>query len=497
MRCRVRYDNATQAALGHPYGVTPRLQRRGIKAGLDDFGREILLDPWTAKSGRVPGIEEVEKILRSMIFLVIGNKDSGKSTLLKSLVIMFMCLQAQMGQRMRVRIHDRKPEKGAPEWALIAQALGCEWVELGKMMLNVFDPVLVRDVTAMLRMANNVAELVKRGRLTGLQPLALQMAVYTMMQKFSSIAAPDTLAGVLLKLDQDDYESYFKHTRAALFKNHRKELLSDLNMKAELKLVMDRPNNNVDVRELQNAAGEVAALFLQVIDSTGIHGPLFSGKESISHYFSMRALLMDWSGIEGETRTMLQTVFYGLEASAMQANLKDMIPHVYVAEEEHEGMAELPTLRAKAWKNAKARAFPTADFSTTQFTNGMRIGDAGSDIREVADRIAQGTDVLMAGSLPFNVQTLTDLKEWGFSERHAREIINHPTGTFGVKVRNQRYPAFNLQHIVPGPVLPLVQTNSAAEEMSDRVSQWDDAEVLARMEQAGFDFRVLQPGVPL
>ena len=118
---RAFMGNALTGAPMQPYIAPAPFLRRGSPLGLDQLGRIVSFDPWLMKKRR---------LISSMIFLVIGNKDSGKSTLLKSMTALLMCLQAQDGQKMRVRINDRKPEDGEPEWAPLARELGCDFVPL-------------------------------------------------------------------------------------------------------------------------------------------------------------------------------------------------------------------------------------------------------------------------------------------------------------------------------------------------------------------------------
>jgi len=484
--------NAISAAPLHPFRAPSPLILRGKLIGLDSVGRSVLLDPWQMQK---------ERIIASMIILLLGNKNAGKSTLAKSIAALLMTMQAQLGAEMRIRINDRKPENGQPEWAPLAHVLGCKVIALNQLRLNVFDPIMVKDFLSLLSIAKKILELImqqsEKRSLNIYENLALQIAVDKLWSgRTRNIASPEILAEILRKLTRADYDTYFEKQTGRIYENFRKELDADTELKRELDLIVRQEEVTTDFEEFFKAAGKLNAALVQVMG--GVYGEVFSGNQSMYDFFRMPALLLDWTGIEGFQQVLLQTVFYSFETAAMVAGMNEIIPHVLVSEEEHEGMLVLSWLEAKAARNAKARALPTVDISTTQFTNGLKIGNKDDYIREVADRIYRGTDLMIAGGLPYDEGTIHDLTEWGFSEMMARDITNYTYGTFGVKVRNPAITAFKMQHILTPSVRKIAVTNSATEQMLiGRMPTLDNPDVLRRLAVANIDPLSLTRGVPL
>lgn len=443
-----------EAATVATTAIPPMLLKEGMSLGPDEFGRPFYFDPWVLK---------VLRITSSMIYHFFGQKGAGKTALLKTIVSLLMMLQTYEGGQPKVRINDRKPENGQPEWAPLARALGCTTVPLKDQRLNIFDPRLVKDRVTLLGLSKKVIEIVLGRSIDVYENLTLQIAADMIYgSSLEKIAAPDVMAEQLRKLNDDDHSRYFEGFAQQLLSNHQEELEGDPTIRAQLNLLMGRPDLTTDMTQLKRSASNMNAALMQVI--SGVHGEMFSGRQSMYDILTMPALVLDWTGVEEEMANLMHTIMLSFDTAAVVGGIKEIIPTILVSEEDHESMMIKPVLEAKAARYAKSRSTFTFEASTTQTLSGIKAGEPDSYLRRLSDRVSQGTDGMFIGAMPDTEANREELvSSWNVSPDRAAAIPGYEQGGFEFVLRNSEYGSRRFHHAMTHDVLTVAQSESANE----------------------------------
>lgn len=483
-----RFRGTTRSfALEHPFRAPAHFVDSGMPFGIDmRTGQIVMFDPWILKA---------KKIIHSMIFLILGQKDFGKSTLMKVLVLRLMALQAELDDEgypvpMRSRMHDRKREEEAGELKPITDFLVGQTVELNRRgFINLFDPDLVLDDQGkiseadLLEIAVNSAEYDLGHLLNGFQPLSLQVGVHKMTKDERWKFSPERLSQLVRTLTKDDVTAYFADTDRAVDK-----MLLSRDPRREQQFVeqtqlttSDAGLNFIDERDFQRDASIMAATLNRILQ--GDYGRIFGGTNSLRDMLGGEAVTFDWNGVNPKARGLLEAMLQKWQAIAADRNEKALIPHINIADEGAEGAKSLMWMRFRVENIIKSRAYATADFEAAQ--NELQIlnaGEAGSEVRALGQQVSVGTGGrFITRQEASNTDALELLSKQGLSDGDLHLSTELDIGCFLLLFGKR--PAVPCQLIITETESRLVETNSATASMTQRVDVRDLPKVQERLRE--------------
>ncbi|HVS58592.1 MAG TPA: hypothetical protein VHD60_02510 [Candidatus Saccharimonadales bacterium] len=459
---RVFMGTPESAAMMQPWISPAPLCYTGIPLGIDLRTRRIVyFDPWMLKR---------DGFINATLFLVEGEKGGGKSTLMKSLGVRLSMMQAGINpmnsepQFMRVRVHDRKPEDGEPEYKRLTDFLHSQIVSLNRSAsINLFDPAMKMDEADLLETAVNVCEMASGQPLRGFPLLALQVGVYRMLTEFAEAASPEILEHILRGLNSTDIGSYYwAHNERVAAQLQTKFSSESPIVKA---LLGNVGHHNIPAQEFERDAALVASYIGRIL--RGDFGHIFGGQESLRDMLSQPMVTFDWTGLNEKARSMLAAMMWKWQTVALANNDLDLIPHISFRDEEHEAFRNLMYVRFMADSVTKARAYHTAEFISTQDELKLTTsGEEGSEIRRLTESIRRGIDTRFITRLPQDDAVLHHMSQLGISDLDLHMLTRLPVGCFGLKVPDR--PILFFQHILTPSEYPLIQTDSANTRMTVR-----------------------------
>jgi len=425
----------------------------------------------------------------------LGQKDFGKSTLMKVLVLRLMALQAELDEQgypvpMRARMHDRKREEEAGELRPITDYLVGQTVELNRRgFINLFDPTLVLDDEGniseadLLEIAVNSAEYDLGHLLNGFQPLSLQVGVHKMTREDRSKFSPERLSQLVRTLTRDDITAYF-----AASDNSVNKMLMSRDPRQENQFVehtqlttSDAGLHFIDERDFQRDAAIMAATLNRILQ--GDYGRIFGGTNSLRDMLGGEAVTFDWNGVNPKARGLLEAMLQKWQAIAADRNERALIPHINIADEAAEGAKSPMWMRFRVENVIKSRAYPTADFESAQ--NELQIlnaGEAGSEVRALGQQISVGTGGrFITRQESSNTEALELLSKMGLSDGDIHLSTELDIGCFLLLFGKR--PAVPCQLIITETESELVETNSATKSMTQRVDVRDLPGVQERLKE--------------
>jgi hypothetical protein len=486
----VRTFTATpiSAAQWHPWGAAAQFVTTGVPLGPNPrTGKLVVFDPWMMKKLGV---------INSLIFLILGQKGFGKSTLLKVLVMRLVMLQAGIingePQTMRIRMHDRKRENGVGENQPVIDFLWGENIALNQSKsINLVDPYMGMSTWDMLDIMVNVCEHAIGHPLVGHQMLALQTGIHKLNQHPKELITLEMLENILRKLDISDIDSYFAATDKDVLASHMKLLdgRPDLQEQIFAKLdgghFVDRVDFQKDSTSVSEATGRVLS---------GDYGGIFGGNRPVSHLLGHRAANWDWSGVGDKPSQLIAAMQPKWQVIATEAGRADLVPHGNFGDENSTVTNNLMHMRFWAESVAKARAYPTADFQAMQYLHQLsEAGSEGSEIRALAGNILRGVECYFLGHLKKGDEAgIHDYRTLGVSDQDIDWLQNVPVGCFGILVPGQ--PMVTFQLILTQAEADLVQSDSANDKMVERLPVLSDPAVRAAWDAANLNGHELVGG---
>lgn len=464
MRGKALSGTPLDAALMQPWVTPAQLSSWGIPLGLDArSGRVVWFDPWDMMDRRV---------ITGLLFLIIGVRDSGKSALMIEILMRMMARAAGLvdgiPQEMTARLTTRKPMFNANKAELqpVTEHLRGNFVDMNQAgFINLFDPLMGMSEWDIFETAVNVSELANNDiRLTGFQPLVLQVGVYRMLSQYSVIASPELLEIVVRGLTEDDVDAYFNNSNSLVLRTLKPTLDENPALLQQLQLEMQKPYA-LPKSEFEHDKMFVAQQLGRIL--RGDFGQVFGGTNSLYHVLSDTVTTLNMTGLNLKARSLIESMLWKWNTVALVNNQHEMIPGINMADEEHEGVNSLMYMRFWAAYTAKARAFPTADFRATQFLRQITMaGSADSEIRSLAGQIMDGIGGYFVGAQsPENRDAIEDIMALGISEGDVSFLTytgDKPSpGRFLFKVPGR--PTVALQSILTPTELALSQTNQATQ----------------------------------
>jgi hypothetical protein len=444
----------------------------------------LLIDGW---GWREPGDNGEPPEVNGLVARCGGLRESGKSTLMKSLAIRLPGMQAGLDDSrypltFRERITDQRFEGEAGEYTDLTEALRSKVIhpmELGG--INCLDSAM-GDELSLLETAINLSETVRGRQLTGYQPLAHQVAMHKMYNtERRAVAGPNLYERILRGLTIEDAWEYDRTRDESLKKRlewragDNPGLLKQLNLDFNATSVISKENFESD-------AGEMAASFSQLLH--GDYGSLFGDKISLSNLLGQEVTTVYQSGMSIKMRNVFDALMGKWMVWAMENNRPDMIPHLNIGDEAQDSYKSLMWLRFYDDYVRKARSYHMWDIRSTQFEGRLRtIGPAGSEQRELAETIDLGVSMRFIGKQPKDADILESLTDMGFSDEDAWFTTNLPQGCFALKLPDR--PAVFFQHIVTEVESRLIKTNRSNERMMNRANVWSFEEIRRRALEMG------------
>jgi hypothetical protein len=461
----------SNAATLNTYAGTPILCPEGVLLGTDlRTGAVLYFDPWLLKA---------LKIIHSTVCLFTGQKDFGKSTGIKALIIRLLARQAGVVDGVPLEpsahIHDRKDG----EYRLLTEALASTVISLHNARFNPFAPDLQMDELQSVDAGVSLAETVLKRPLREYEPLAIQVGIHRMLTSAGrQLASPDMIEVYLRGQEYKEAIAYFDRNDLQILDSLRQKNVDEDSLN-HLKLVMERPAR-IDPTEFERDSAMVATAFSQLV--RGNFGGIFGNERSPLEALTQQVATIDWSGITNplaaETFEAMMWFWQANEMAdiisrrALDPKLSNislrLTPTLNVSDEEQS--AQTPVrLRNRAKKVAMARSFPSFDIVSTQYRQGvLNAGKEGSEERKLAEIIMKGIAIHFIGRIEADDNdALEDLVSAGLSEQDAYVATQLNIGQFGIKVANQ--PVVWAQIVINDTIKSVAETNQVESGMMESV----------------------------
>ena len=160
-----------------------------------------------------------------------------------------------------------------------------------------------------------------------------------------------------------------------------------------------------------------------------------------------------------------------VRTAAVMNNEKLLIPHIEINDEEHEALKNLAYARSQAELIKKIRGTHTWLIGASQHRSDyLRVGDVGSEQRELAAGMLLGVNMVAIGRTPaWEIPLLRE--QLGISELDGRIIEKLPKGCFALKIGSRRLIFFRLA--LTEWEAKLSRSNRATDRMvDDRIPIW-------------------------
>lgn len=445
-----------------PWVTPPPLNERGIILGIDlRSGRVIYFDPWDLKA---------REIITGLVFMTLGERNSGKSSLFIMLVMRLMARQAGLiggvPQQMTTRMTTRKPmEGGSVEFKPLNDHLEGTFLDLQSAGgINIFDPRMGMSEFDILETAINVCELANNDQpLRNFQPLVLQVGVNKMLRSYGPVASPDILEMVVRGLELKDVREYFNTANNRALHHFTKLLDTQPELSRQLRLETERPANipGVDFERDKLYVSQQLGRVLR-----GDFGQIFGGDKSLYDVLSQPMVTISMAGLNLKARSLFESMLWKWTTTAQLRGDHKLIPGINGADEEYEGLTSLMYTRFWASSVQKARAVRTFDIRAMQYLRQLtEAGSADSEIRSLARQIALGVGGYFIGRQPSNDPSVLDeITRLGVSDLNAEFMTQLRTGQFMLKVPG--HPGVFFQAALTPTELRLAETNQSTDAMN-------------------------------
>lgn len=442
-----------KAALLHPWTMTPHPRARGIPWGIDlRTWRPLLIDPWLLKyNGIRDGVEYVGE-LNSLVSHFYGVKESGKTTLARTAAVRLGPIAAGR-DHMRIWINSRKTEDGRDEYEGLTEALESHVIHLRHKKLNMFDLNMGLSAAQLHWLAINACETVANRLLKGYEPLVLQVAMFRMLRDFRAVSSTEVLEALARKLTRPDVDAYFADTDNELRDSVEEKLIKledsgdeeereeGRRLRKELHWLHRQPSH-LNWELFVEDAEQVSGHLLRILrgDLEGIIG----GTDSLWDDLSQQAVTLDWTGMPDTGVTLARTLLTMYRTAAIINNEHKLIPHIEINDEEHEALKNRAYARAQSEMIKKIRGTPTWLIGASQHRSDyLRVGDAGSEQRELAEGMLLGVTMIAIGQTPsWEIPLLRE--QLGISALDGKIIERLPKGCFALIIGNRKPIFFRL-----------------------------------------------------
>lgn len=460
MRGRAFRGSPLAMAAWQPF-VTPRpLQYRGIPIGIDlQSGRVVVFHPFGLPT-------------HSTTFVAEGEKESGKSTFMKSLILRSAMLKAWdvygCPTAWRTRVNSRKSEQGVAEYSLVTEKLHSTVYDIAHgAAINPFG-LFTREVDVIDVAISLVQEVAGRkvGEKVSMAIMAALRGIFT--SDLRKRVSPAILEIRLRAMTEADFVAYIADNHNRYFKTLQDSSEDTQRLMQQLQITNTNPVIDSSYLEAARFAADCYAQLLY-----GDYGGVFAGTESLYDVLVKPMLTLDWENLNDKARAILEAVLLKAEASAMSykkgddtegRDLTRILPHLNISDEEGGAMKSLMHLRYEAEKQNKSRMYPTASFRAVQYhTQLTQAGGEGTEMRALAQEIELGVGCRIIFRQPNDPSFLQRFSQLGMSDYNVSLLPQQTRGQAMIFIRD--HPVIRFQHILLPSEVPLVQTNSARKRM--------------------------------
>lgn len=431
----------------------------------------------------------------SLILHFIGDKGGGKSALMKALTLDFLTMQmgVEDGEPVAARawISDRQTENGEPEYKKLTDLLHAPTLSLArKACFNIFDAGMNLSEWDRLDIAVNVAETGKEAPLTGWQPLAVQIATDIMTREYGPLSRSEVFESIVRTLNMNDVDEYFNRSNSVILSEAETKFPQHADMVKSLQLRLNRPHNVV-AHDFLSDAGLVGTYYNRI--HRGDFGRSIGGTSSIREILTSGLVHLDWTGVQENLQSLLESMLWKFQAVASINGDTDMLPHVKTGEEMGLAMKNLMHARFESAYSKEARKRRMIDLRAYQYEIDLtEAGEEGSELRSLGRNIDLGVGARFYCKQPLDMDVRRRLLARGISNPDIDILMSElPPGTFGFKLPTKPLSFFH--HELPESLKKIVDTESANAYMSNRMSV---AEVPAFQERARRYQELKAKGVP-
>lgn len=460
-----------QTAHAHPFVDASPYQLPGFPIGINLRNRSLVcIDFWLLKQlGNI----------HSTFVQIFGPKDCGKSGLLK-LFGVYGLMRVAYYDKMRVVIHDRKPEGEESEYSALSRRTNCKPFYMGDMQANPFERRLYLRQTdnddvyelGIIEMAKLLAEYNSNIPLSELEYDALRVAVFEMIYQYlEENWSPPVLAKICASPDPHMLERYEVALHNKLVAQAEERAAKAENnevrdrMTAEIKELANRPRL-LQFSELAAASMSLAIRLENLLE--GELGRIIGSRHSLYELNTQQATVKIWQGMTEKAETLARIIDTRISLLASELNRADLLPHIVIDDERHRSMENLEYAKTLSYQSEIARANYTLNMGGSHWHSSLRKGGAGSELWNIGDLVIRNSGLRIYGRLandPAMVREVMDMNHLTPTEATMLTVL--PNYCFGAKLYGESGPMVFFRAIAPQILLrDIMQTNSAASLMS-------------------------------
>jgi hypothetical protein len=389
---------------------------------------------------------------------------------------------------MSVRFNTRKSELGATEFTPLVEALHSPVFDLSTAQINLFG--LFQRESDGVELAINLAQEITGEKVGEKVANAILVGVSKMYGEFYEQRSDLLLENLLRKLSKRDFQRYHRADNQHLLDAFEEEIKE----RPELRIQLELTNDHIHIGDDDIAAATTAANIFKRLHR-GEYGNTFGGKNTLYEVLSQDVVALDWERVPAPAQRVLDAVLMRAEGSAIAHRLSEppkpgefdptrIIPHISVSDEEGETMGSLMHARAAAYRANKARAYVTVNYTSLQYNSQVtQAGDAGSELRGLAQQIEYGVGVRFIFRQPHEDEILQRISRLGMADVDVAQLPLLNQGEAVIWVRDR--PPLYYKHVVLSTLDPLIKTEGARNSMNNATPVWSMHDFRERAEKAG------------
>lgn len=422
-----------------------------------------------------PFLLKVMGIISGAVFLLEGDREGGKSTLMKLLIPRLMRLQAmtlegnELPEMMKVQLNTRKPEEGESEYKPGLDFLHSSIHRLNQSAsFNIYDRLMGMTEFDNIDVTVNLVESVEQRPVTAVEALAIMVGIRKMLGSNADQPSPEALEQIYRTQTINDLDDYYRSLTTSMAEDAQKAAEE---RPETLPAALDDPTagqarlHNVTREEFETASARIAICLGRLM--RGDYGGIIGGTNSLADVLKSPMVNLDWTGVNDKALSIMQAMMHRWQLSALEANKLELIPNLIFNEEVPDVVNNLMFMRSWAARVMKSRAFPTAEYTAIQYRNQIATaGEAGSVIRGLARSILLGVGAEFIFRQVPDEDMFEHMRGRNVSEPDIFLTTQFTTGQFGLLYPDR--PLQLIQHHVGPTMLGLVRTNSASEGMVNR-----------------------------
>lgn len=460
----------------------PVLMREGGFVGFQrGTGTPVFINP----QGNV-----AEGLVKSGNIAIIGPKRIGKDTLCKCLATILGGMQAGVkadGTHIvpSTWVYDLKREAGRGEWTKVAKFYRKDstvFAKDGRFNLTAHHDGVTADHHAQL------INLVLRAQ-TGLQPTSYQLLGLQMVidrfHEFEAPFDPSMVAHHMHRLTKADLKAYMDNGLDDFKERYAERMRTDEKFARFMAPVfMEAPSIVLHEDLFNRFRQEVVDYASALIGLTTIaeYGKIWTGTDSIYDLMGRRLCHWDLNGLNELASNSMELAleFAQRVLSGEGEGDSPLMPHYVFYDEQGSALTSEPHAALRAEMSRKKRATKGIEFSVYQeFDAPLKIGDAGSALREHGRTIYEGTDAFLISQIPDDDDIKDLIVRKGATDYEAYVMTKQEQGQWAFLAKGYAVEFFD--HYVSSVQLPLIDTESAARLAAQRRDVTDTAVYQQRM----------------